>query len=125
MRTGRMAGLCMVVLALLLSGCATNVGQQITTNPRLREQVMGAVAGNGALAQEMTQRLLATDSLRTRVLETVLSDGASAQYVLARIGKNPEAVIMVLQSTAADSAGREYLLTLLKGMQIALKAGGK
>jgi hypothetical protein len=45
--------------------------------------------------------------------------------VLVRIGSNPDAVDLVLQIAAADSAGREHVMTLLKGMQLALKAGNK
>ncbi len=86
---------------------------------------MGAFASDARLAQAMTQRLLANDSLRAGVIETMLHDKASAQYVLVRIGSNPDAVDLVLQTAAADSAGREHVMTLLKGMQMAYKAGKK
>jgi hypothetical protein len=125
MGAGRMLLPGVVVAAALLAGCATNLGTQITSNAKVRDEVMAAIAGHGALAQEMTQRLVATDSLRIRVIETMLSDPASAQYVLARIGHNTEAVDYVMQSAASDSAGRVHLLTLLKGMQMVLKSAGK
>ncbi len=127
MGAGRMLlpGLVVVFTVSSLAGCATNLGVQVTSNAKVRAEVMGAIAGHGSLAQEMTQRLVATDSLRIRVIETMLSDPASAQYVLARIGHNTEAVDYVMQTAASDSAGREHLLTLLKGMQMVLKSGGK
>ena len=108
-----------------LASCAGDVATEIKTNALVRERVMGSIASSGALAQQMTQRMLAIDSLRVGVIETMLHDKASAQYVLVRIGSNPDAVDLVLQTAAADSAGREHVMTLLKGMQLALKAGGK
>ena len=108
-----------------LAGCMGDVATEIKTNAQVRDRVMGAIVSNGALAQQMTQRLLATDSLRTGVVETMLHDKASAQYVLLRIGSNPDAVDLVLQAAASDSAGREHVMTLLKGMQMALKAGDR
>ena len=94
---------CGCALAAAMAGCSTSVASRIASDARVREQVMGAIAGNGALAEQMTQRLLATDSLRTRVIDAVLRDSTGAQYVIARIGRNSEA------------------LTLFKGMQIAMQ----
>lgn len=108
--------------AVLNAGCAADVPKQIASNKQLRDQVMGAIAGDGALAEEMTKRLLATDSLRARVIETVLQDSNGARYVIARVGHNPEALDYVLQAASADSAGRAHLMTLFKGMQMALQA---
>jgi len=110
---------------LALTGCGGDVATEIRTNAPLRDRVMGAIASNGALAQQMTQRMLGIDSLRAGVIETMLHDKASAQYVLVRIGSNPDAVDLVLQTAASDSVGREHVMTLLKGMQLALKAGNK
>lgn len=123
MKAGWTGCVAIAVAVLGLAGCAADPATAIRTDAQLRERVMGAIANNGALAQQMTQRLLATDSLRTRVVETMLRDSPSAQYVLARIGHEPDAVDLVLQAAAADSAGREHVMTLLKGMQMALKAG--
>lgn len=114
-----------VVLAISLAGCMGDAATEIRTNAPLRDRVMTTITSNGALAEEMTQRLLANDSLRTRVLETMLHNSPSAQYLLARIGRNPDAVDLVLQAAAADSVGREHVMTLLKGMQMALKAGSR
>jgi hypothetical protein len=119
----RRVGLTMLLLAL--AGCGGDVATEIRTNTPLRERVMATFATNGVLAEQVTQRMLASDSVRTIVVETVLHDSQSAQHVLARIGRNPDAVDLVLQTAAADSAGREHLMTLLKGMQLAMKAGGK
>ena len=110
---------------LVLAGCGGDVATEIRTNAPLRDRVMDTFASNGALARQMTQRLVATDSLRLGVVETMLHDKSSAQYVLMRIGTNPDAVDLVLQTAASDSVGREHLMTLLKGMQMALKAGTK
>jgi len=82
---------------LVLAGCGGDVATEIRTNAPLRD----------------------------RVMETMLHDKSSAQYVLMRIGTNPDAVDLVLQTAASDSVGREHLMTLLKGMQMALKAGTK
>lgn len=121
MKAGFVASAATVVLLLALTGCGGDVSSQIKSNAQMRENVMGVIVGDAAMAEQMTQRLLANDSLRTRVVETMLHDSQSAQYVLARIGRSPEAVDMVLQAAAADSVGREHLMTLLKGMQMAMK----
>ena len=119
-------GRALVATALLaLAGCGGDVATEIRTNAQVRERAMGTFASDHALAQQMTQRMLAVDSMRAGVIETMLHDKASAQYVLVRIGSNPDAVDLVLQTAASDSAGREHVMTLLKGMQIALKAGKK
>jgi hypothetical protein len=122
MKAGWIGRAAAAALVLMLAGCASDLASQIRTNAPVRNRVMGVISGDGALAQEMTQRLLATDSLRVRVVETVLRDNSSAQYLLARIARNPDAVDLVLQAAAADSVGREHVMTLLKGMQMALKA---
>jgi hypothetical protein len=110
----------MAVSLLAFAGCAGDVATEIKTNAQVRDRVMGAIVADGALAQEMTRRMLATDSLRFRVVETMLHDSPSAQYVLTRIGREPDAVDLVLQAAASDSAGREHVMTLLKGMQMAM-----
>ena len=109
-------------LAMVLGGCAGDVSREISSNVQVRDRVFTAIAGNAALAQEMTQRLLASDSLRTRVVETMLHDSKSAQYVLSRIAHEPDAVDIVLQAAAEDSLGRQHLFTLLKGMQMMARA---
>ena len=124
-RTVRKAGwtaLALLAATALISGCSADVAKQVTSDAHVRDHVMGAIAGNGAMAEEMTQRLLATDSLRARVVETVLRDSAAAQYVIVRIGRNPEALDYVLQAAASDSSGRAHLMTLFKGMQMAMKS---
>jgi hypothetical protein len=113
------------VSLLALAGCGGDVATQIRTDAPSRDRAMDTIASNAALAKQMTQRMLAVDSLRAGVIETMLHDKTSAQYVLVRIGSNPDAVDLVLQIAAADSAGREHVMTLLKGMQLALKAGNK
>jgi hypothetical protein len=125
MKSGWIGRALAVTSLLAVAGCMGDVATEIKTNAQLRDRVMGAFVSDGALAQQMTQRLLATDSLRAGVVETMLHDKASAQYVLARIGSNPDAVDLVLQTAASDSAGREHVMTLLKGMQMALRAGDK
>ena len=110
---------------LAFAGCSGDLATEIRTNAQVRDRVMGAIVSDGALAQQMTQRLLASDSLRTRVVETMLQDSPSAQYVLARIGHQPDAVDLVLQAATSDSVGREHVMTLLKGMQMALKSGAQ
>lgn len=122
MKSGSMARAAMALSLLVFAGCAGDVASEIKTNAQVRDRVMGAIVSDGKLAQEMTQRLLATDSLRFKVVETMLHDSPSAQYVLARIGHEPDAVDLVLQAAASDSAGREHVMTLLKGMQMAMKA---
>ena len=124
MRASWIGRAAVAVSLLAVAGCAGDVATEIRTNAGVRDRVMTAIVSDGAMAQQMTQRLLATDSLRTRVVETMLHDAPSAQYVLARIGHSPDAVDLVLQAAAADSAGREHVMTLLKGMQMAMKAGG-
>jgi hypothetical protein len=113
------------VSLLALAGCGGDIATQIKTDGPARDRAMDTFASNAALAKQMTQRMLAVDSLRAGVIETVLHDKTSAQYVLMRIGGNPDAVDLVLQVAAADSAGREHVMTLLKGMQLAMKAGKK
>jgi hypothetical protein len=113
------------VSLLALAGCGGDVATQIKTDGPVRDRAMDTFASNAVLAKQMTQRMLAVDSLRAGVIETMLHDKTSAQYVLVRIGSNPDAVDLVLQIAAADSAGREHVMTLLKGMQLALKAGNK
>jgi hypothetical protein len=113
------------VSLLALAGCAGDVATEVRTNATLRDRVMGTIASDHALAQQMTERMLAADSMRAGVIEAMLHDKASAQYVLVRIGRNPDAVDLVLQVAAADSVGREHVMTLLKGMQMALKAGAR
>ena len=108
-------------LMLALAGCGGDVATEIRTNAQVRDRVMTAIVSDGSLAQQMTERLLASDSLRFRVVETMLHDSKSAEYVLARIGHTPDAVDLVLQAASSDSVGREHLMTLLKGMQMALK----
>ena len=124
MKAGWIGRAMAAALLLAVTSCAGDLATEIRTNAPVRERVMTAIVSDGAMAQQMTQRLLATDSLRTRVVETMLHDSQSAQYVLARIGHSPDAVDLVLQAAAADSAGREHVMTLLKGMQMAMKAGG-
>jgi hypothetical protein len=113
------------VSLLALAGCGGDVATQIKTDAPVRDRAMDTFASNAVLAKQMTQRLLTVDSLRAGVIETMLHDKTSAQYVLVRIGSNPDAVDLVLQVAAADSAGREHVMTLLKGMQLALKSGKK
>ena len=122
MKAARIGRIAFAVMLLGLTGCMGDVATEIRTNAATRDRVMGAIVSDGALAQQMTQRLLATDSLRTRVVETMLHDSQSAQYVLTRIGRNPEAVDLVMQAAASDSVGREHLMTLLKGMEMALRS---
>jgi hypothetical protein len=123
MKAGWIAPAALAASLFVLAGCSGDVATEIHTNAALRERVMNAIVGDGPLAQQMTQRLLATDSLRTRVVETMLHDSPSAQYVLARIGHEPDAVDLVLQTAMADSVGRNHVMTLLKGMQMAMKSG--
>jgi len=106
----------------LAAGCASDVATQVTSDARARERVMSALASNGALAEQMTQRLLATDSLRVRVLEVMLHDSPSAQYVLARIGSNPAAVDLVLQAAWSDSIGRAHLVARMETIRKAVAA---
>ena len=111
-----------VAAAALLAACSADVPKQVAGNAQVREQVMGVIAADGTMAEEMTKRLMASDSLRGRVIETMLADENGAKYVIARIGRNPEAVDYVLQAAASDSAGRAHLMTLFKGMQIAMQS---
>src|SRR5262245_2276369 len=124
-RAARRAGWVAGTMLAVLAGCAGDIAGEIGRNVQVRERVMGAIAADTTLSREMTQRLVANNQLRLQVVETMLADDRAAQYVLARIGRNPDAVGYVLQAAAADSAGREHLMTLLKGMQIAMKAAKK
>jgi len=112
-----------ITIALLagVGACSGDIAGEMSRNAQVRDRVMHSIAADSALAVEMTEHLLGNDALRRRVVETMLADDRSAQYVLARIGSNPAAVDYVLQAAASDSAGREHLMTLLKGMQIALR----
>jgi hypothetical protein len=106
----------------LTAGCASDVVTQVTGDARARERVMAAFASDGALAEQMTQRLLATDSLRVRVLETMLRDSPSAQYVLARIGRNPDAMDYALQAAWSDSISRAHLVARMESIRKAVAA---
>lgn len=117
MRRAGMLGCVAIAGLAALTGCATDMGRQLASNPKLREAAMGAIAANAGYAEQMAQRLVANDSLRARVIDTMLQDDRSAQYVLMRIGTNPQAVGYVLQAAAHDSAGRANLITLLKGFE--------
>jgi Tfp pilus assembly major pilin PilA len=121
----RKAGVALGVVIALVAGCAGDIAGELGRNVQVRERVMGAIAADSALAGEMTSRLLGSDRQRQHVIEIVLADDRAAQYVLARIGRIPTAVDYVLQAAASDSAGREHLLTLLKGMQIAMRGAKK
>ena len=112
----------LITASIGLVGCAGDVATEIKTNAQVRDRVMGAIVSDSALAEQMTRQLLASDSHRTRVVEAVLREDKSAQYVIARIGHEPDAVDLVLQTAASDSVGRAHLMTLLKGMEIALRA---
>jgi len=122
---GRKAGWAACLAIALVAGCSGDIAGELGRNVQVRDRVMGAIAADSALAGEMTARLLGSNRQRQHVIETVLADDRAAQYVIARIGRNPTAVDYVLQAAASDSAGREHLLTLLKGMQIALRAAKK
>lgn len=123
MKATRFGSAAAAALILGLTGCAGDVATQFRTNAQVRERVMDAIAADSQFTQQMADRLLANDTLRTRVIETVLHDSRCAQYVLARIGRNPDAVDLVLQVAVTDSVGREHVRTLMKGMQLGLKAG--
>jgi Tfp pilus assembly major pilin PilA len=121
----RGAGWASMAVIALVAGCSGDIAGELGRNVQVRDRVMSAIAADSALAGEMTARLLGSDLQRRHVIETVLADDRSAQYVLGRIGRNPTAVDYVLQAAASDSAGREHLMTLLKGMQIAMKTAKK
>ena len=109
----------------LVAGCSGDIAGELGRNVQVRDRVMGAIVADTSLTREMATRMLGGDRQRFQVIEAVLSDDRSAQYVLARIGRNPAAVDYILQVAASDSVGREHLMTLLKGMQIALKGAKK
>ncbi len=120
MRMARTGVLAAAWLVMAIAGCAGDVVTQVTRNSQVRDRVMTAFASNGALAEQMTRRLLANDSLRTRVVETVLNDSPSAQYVLDRIGHNTGAVDYVLQAALSDSIGRAHVVALMEQIRKAL-----
>ena len=122
---GRKAGGALLAVLALVAGCSGDIASELGRNVQVRDRVMGAIVADTSLTREMTTRMLGSDRQRLQVVETVLGDDRSAQYVLARIGRSPTAVDYVLQVAASDSVGREHLMTLLKGMQIALKSGKK
>jgi len=122
---GRKAGGVLLAALALVAGCSGDIASELGRNVQVRDRVMGAIVADTSLTREMTTRMLGSDRQRLQVVETMLGDDRSAQYVLARIGRSPGAVDYVLQVAASDSAGREHLMTLLKGMQIALKSGKK
>jgi len=122
---GRKAGGALLAALALVAGCSGDIASELGRNVQVRDRVMGAIVADTSLTREMTTRMLGSDRQRLQVVETMLGDDRSAQYVLARIGRSPGAVDYVLQVAASDSAGREHLMTLLKGMQIALKSGKK
>ena len=122
---GRRAAWTLIAALALVAGCSGDIAGELGRNVQVRDRVMGAIVADTSLSREMATRMLGTDRQRLQVIETVLGDDRSAQYVLARIGRNPAAVDYVLQVAASDSAGREHLMTLLKGMQIALKGSKK
>ena len=122
---GRKAGGELLAALALVAGCSGDIASELGRNVQVRDRVMGAIVADTSLTREMTTRMLGSDRQRLQVVETMLGDDRSAQYVLARIGRSPGAVDYVLQVAASDSAGREHLMTLLKGMQIALKSGKK
>ena len=122
---GRKSGWALIAAIALVAGCSGDIAGELGRNVQVRDRVMGAIAADSTLAREMASRLLGSDQQRRRVIDTVLADDRSAQYVLARIGRSPTAVDYVLQVAASDSVGREHLMTLLKGMQIALKSAKK
>ena len=121
----RKAGWAVGTAIALLAGCSGDIAGELGRNVQVRDRVMGAIAADSALAGEMTGRMLGNDRQRQHVIEVMLADDRAAQYVLARIGRNTAAVDYVLQAAASDSAGREHLMTLLKGMQIAMRGAKK
>lgn len=129
MKAGRrpFRALAWITIALLagVGACSGDIAGEMSRNSQVRDRVMHAIASDSTLAVEMTEHLLGNDALRRRVIQAVLADDRSAQYVLARIGSNPAAVDYVLQAASSDSAGREHLMTLLKGMQIAMRGTKK
>lgn len=121
MKLGRVVPWALLSIGIA-AGCASDVVTQVTADPRERERVMSALASDGAMAEQMTQKLLATDSLRARVLDVMLRDSPSAQYVLARIGHNPAAVDYVLQAAWSDSVGRAHLVARMESIRKAVAA---
>lgn len=122
---GRRAAWASIAGLALVAGCSGDIAGELGRNVQVRDRVMGAIVADTSLSREMATRMLGTDRQRQQVIETVLGDDRSAQYVLARIGRSTAAVDYVLQVAASDSAGREHLMTLLKGMQIAMKGSKK
>ncbi len=120
MKLGRVVPWAFVWLGLA-AGCAPDVATQVRRDAGARERVLSALASDGALAEQATQKLLATDSLRVRVIETMLRDSPSAEYLLARIGRNPAAVDYVLQAAWSDSISRAHLVARMETIRKAVE----
>ncbi len=114
-RTTRLAGLALATLAL--AGCSADVGKQLATDPRLQDQVMGAIATDRKLATIMTDRILANDSLTAAIADDMLRNNRAAQHVLARIVTNPDAVDLVLEAARADSTMRRHVVSKVKAWE--------
>jgi hypothetical protein len=111
-----------VLLLGAVAGCAVDVAMEVKRNAQARERVLTALASDGKLAEQATQRLLAADSLRARVVDVVLQDSPSAAYVLARIGRNPAAMDYVLQAAWSDSISRAHLVARMETIRRAVSA---
>ena len=104
--------------AIAVAGCAGNVVKMVTTNADMREQVIGAIAGNGDLAGEMIDRLMTAEGTQALVVNKVLANGPAVQAVMARIAKDPTMVDGVLDVAVQDSTMKAHVLTLFKGIQM-------
>ena len=100
------------------AGCGGDASSMITSNAELRDKVMNVIGGNGALAGQMTDKLLAADSTKAIVIGKVFANGGAVQEIMARIAKDPTMVDGVLNVAVQDTAMKTHVMTLLKGMEM-------
>ncbi len=105
--------------ALLVLGCAGDLGKQIMGNTELQAKVMDMIAGSQATATSMADRLIAGDSTRSVVIERLLASPAGSQAVMAAVAKNATILDGTLNAAMQDPAMKDHVLTLFRGMRMA------
>jgi hypothetical protein len=107
-----------VIGAALMFGCGGDVAKMMTTNPEMRDKIMGAITANPDLAGQMVDKLMGGDTTRTLVLDRVMANGGAMQEMMARMAKDQTMVDGILNVAVQDSSMHNHVMTLLKGMQM-------
>lgn len=100
-------------------GCTGDLAKQIATNTPLRDQVMGAIAGNPEVAMQAVDRFLGDENLRGQLIDRVMANPEMVQGVIQKLATSSDLVDQVVGAAVKDPAMKDHLVTLLKGMTMA------